>query len=74
MSAEDAQFVRELVTRHVKLTGSELGSRVLADFDALQSVFVKVMPRDFKRVLQAIAEAEKAGEDVDTAIMAAANG
>jgi glutamate synthase (NADPH/NADH) large chain len=34
---------------------------------------VKVMPRDFKRVLQAIAEAERTGEDVDEAIMAAAN-
>jgi glutamate synthase (NADPH) large chain len=32
-----------------------------------------VMPRDFKRVLLAISEAEKSGEDVDTAIMAAAN-
>ena len=35
--------------------------------------FVKVMPRDFKRVLQAIAQAESTGEDVDKAIMAAAN-
>ena len=35
--------------------------------------FKKVMPRDFKRVLEAIAEAERTGEDVDTAIMAAAN-
>jgi len=32
-----------------------------------------VMPRDFKRVLKAIADAERTGEDVDTAIMAAAN-
>ena len=36
--------------------------------------FVKVMPRDYKRVLQAIAEAERTGEDVDEAIMAAASG
>ncbi len=34
--------------------------------------FVKVMPRDFKRVLEAIADAERTGEDVDEAIMAAA--
>jgi hypothetical protein len=32
------------------------------------------MPRDYKRVLAAIAEAESAGEDVDTAIMAASRG
>ena len=36
--------------------------------------FVKVMPRDYKRVLQAIAEAERDGADVDKAIMAAAHG
>ena len=36
--------------------------------------FVKVMPRDYKSVLQAIAAAEAAGEDVDQAIMAAAHG
>ena len=32
------------------------------------------MPRDFKRVLEAIADAEKSGDNVDEAIMAAANG
>ena len=39
-----------------------------------QRHFVKVMPRDYKRVLQAIAEAERDGNDVDKAIMAAAHG
>ncbi|MEQ1871085.1 MAG: glutamate synthase large subunit [Vicinamibacterales bacterium] len=63
LSEEDAQFVRELVTRHVQLTGSELGARVLADFEALRSVFVKVMPRDFKRVLTAQARAAAAGRE-----------
>jgi glutamate synthase (NADPH/NADH) large chain len=32
------------------------------------------MPRDYKRVLEAIAEAEAAGADVSKAIMAAAHG
>jgi glutamate synthase domain-containing protein 3 len=36
---------------------------VLADFDALQSVFVKVMPRDYKRVLTAQARAAAAGRE-----------
>jgi glutamate synthase (NADPH/NADH) large chain len=36
--------------------------------------FVKVMPKDYKRVLEAIAEAERKGVDVDEAIMAAASG
>jgi len=33
-----------------------------------------VMPRDYKKVLQAIARAERDGVDVDKAIMAAAHG
>jgi glutamate synthase (NADPH/NADH) large chain len=35
---------------------------------------VKVMPRDYKRVLGAIAEAERIGADVDEMIMAASRG
>jgi glutamate synthase (ferredoxin) len=60
---EDVQLVRSLITRHVQYTGSELGSRVLQDFDALQSLFVKVMPRDYKRVLRAQAVAAAAGRE-----------
>ena len=61
---------------HVDATDSAVGQRILADWDGPQGAlkyFVKVMPRDFKRVLQAIAQAESTGEDVDKAIMAAAN-
>jgi glutamate synthase (ferredoxin) len=60
---EDIQLVRSLIARHVQYTGSELGSRVLQDFDALQPLFVKVMPRDYKRVLQAQARAAAAGRE-----------
>jgi glutamate synthase (NADPH/NADH) large chain len=63
MSQDDTLFVHSLITRHVQLTGSDLGKRVLEDFDALQSVFVKVMPRDFKRVLAAQAKAAAAGRE-----------
>jgi glutamate synthase (ferredoxin) len=63
LGSDDAQFVHGLIARHVKLTGSELGARVLENFDALQSVFVKVMPRDFKRVLAAQAKAAAAGRE-----------
>ena len=48
------------------------GQRILADWDGELKHFVKVMPRDYKPVLEAIAEAERTGEDVDEAIMAAA--
>ncbi len=73
MDDEDIEFLRGIITAHVDATDSAVGQRILADWDGELKNFNKVMPRDFKRVLEAIAEAEKSGEDVDEAIMAAAN-
>ena len=55
LGADDWQTVREMIERHVHYTKSSHAARILA---ALESQpFVKVMPRDFKRVLQAEAKA-----------------
>jgi glutamate synthase (NADPH/NADH) large chain len=70
----DLEWLHGMITAHVDATDSAVGHRILADWPAHQSKFVKVMPRDFKRVLTAIAEAESAGTDVNEAIMAAARG
>jgi len=59
----DITFVQGIIESHVKYTGSDLGQRILNDFDALRAVFVKVMPRDFKRVLNAQARAAAAGRE-----------
>jgi glutamate synthase domain-containing protein 3 len=50
---DDAAFVRDLIGRHVRHTGSALGARVLRDWTDTARQFVKVMPRDYKRVLDA---------------------
>jgi glutamate synthase (NADPH/NADH) large chain len=60
---EDLELVLSLVRRHVELTGSSLGERVLADWDRLVGQFVKIMPRDYKRVLHAQARAAAVGRD-----------
>ncbi len=70
----DLEWLHGMITAHVDATDSAVGHRILADWPAHQSKFVKVMPRDYKRVLSAIAAAEAAGSDVDEAIMAAARG
>jgi glutamate synthase domain-containing protein 2/glutamate synthase domain-containing protein 1/glutamate synthase domain-containing protein 3 len=52
LSDEDAQELRALIREHVQRTGSLVGRNVLADFDrGVRERFVKVMPRDYKRVL-----------------------
>ncbi|MGO9380636.1 MAG: glutamate synthase-related protein, partial [Mycobacterium sp.] len=71
---DDTEWLHGSIQAHVDATDSAVGQRILADWPAQQRHFAKVMPRDYKRVLQAIAEAERDGVDVDKAIMAAAHG
>ena len=70
----DRAFLRDAVERHYAETGSAVAKELLTDWDAALARFGKVMPRDYKRVLQARAAAERDGRDVDTAIMEAAHG
>jgi glutamate synthase (NADPH) large chain len=74
MDNDDVKWLHGMLQAHVDATDSVVGQCILSDWDTELKNFVKVMPRDFKRVLQAIAQAERTGEDVNEAIMAAANG
>jgi glutamate synthase (NADPH/NADH) large chain len=71
---DDRAFLREIVGRHAAETGSTRAAALLADWDGSLTRFSKVMPRDYKRVLEAAKVAADAGQDVDDAIMAAAHG
>jgi glutamate synthase (NADPH/NADH) large chain len=73
-TSEDAGWLHDVITAHVDATDSAVGRRVLSDWESELKHFVKVMPRDYKSVLAAIAEAERAGRNVNEAIMAAARG
>ncbi len=68
----DESSLKARSDRHVTETGSDVGIRVLADWDRARSSFVKIMPRDYKRVLEAAAAAREAGTDEMEAIMASA--
>ncbi len=70
----DTSWLVTAVFRHQAETGSEVAGRILSDWQYAVRQFVKVMPRDYKRVLNAIRVAEEAGADIDEAIMAAAKG
>jgi glutamate synthase domain-containing protein 3 len=60
---EDIELLQRLIRQHVEYTGSELGARILVEWDATLPSFVKVMPRDYRRVLQAQAKAAAAGRE-----------
>ena len=70
----DLDWLHDMLVAHSDATDSAVAQRILADWPRQAGDFVKVMPRDYKRVLGAIAEAERTGADVDEMIMAASRG
>jgi glutamate synthase (NADPH/NADH) large chain len=63
MDDDDTSFVREVVERHVEHTGSEIGRRVLASWSVESGRFRKVMPTDYRRVLDVMEQAGRDGLD-----------
>jgi glutamate synthase (ferredoxin) len=68
--AEIAEL-RAIIERHVGYTKSARGRQVLATFDTFVPKFVKVLPKDYKRMLACIEKAEAQGLTGEEAIMAA---
>jgi len=52
MTEEDLQSLYAMIDRHLQYTGSDLAEKLLADWQAQQLHFRKVMPRDYKKVLE----------------------
>jgi len=63
--------VRALIERHQDYTQSTRAAAILANWAAYQPKFVKVMPKDYKRMLACIDRAQAQGLTGDEAIMAA---
>lgn len=60
---EDFSTIKAYLKRHVKLTNSGLGHKFLEDWDTLKEKFIKVIPRDYKAVLE-----KRAKEQVNTLV------
>jgi len=71
---EDVKTVTGLLNKHVQYTQSTVAKRILDNWNDYRKQFVKVMPSDYKRVLNAIKTAREKGMDEDEAIMEAAHG
>jgi glutamate synthase (NADPH) large chain len=67
----DLATIRSMIEKHAEFTGSKRAESILADWAGYQSRFVKVMPMDYKRVLQALERAKAAGLSGDDALAAA---
>jgi glutamate synthase (NADPH/NADH) large chain len=52
MTLDDIGYVQEMLSRHVEFTGSTVAKFILEDFENQQLQFVKVFPRDYKKILE----------------------
>ncbi|XP_065868059.1 glutamate synthase 1 [NADH], chloroplastic isoform X1 [Euphorbia lathyris] len=48
---EDIMTLKMMIQQHLRHTNSQLAREILADFDPLLPKFIKVFPRDYKRIL-----------------------
>jgi glutamate synthase (NADPH) large chain len=74
LGPDDREWLAAIVARHGEETESAVAERLLAQWESTLENMVKVMPRDYRRVLEATARAAEAGTSVDDAVMAAAHG
>jgi glutamate synthase domain-containing protein 3 len=51
-TAEESAQIREMIEHYQAYTGSPEAATILSDWEQNQQRFIKVMPRDYKRVLQ----------------------
>ncbi|MDD2897492.1 MAG: glutamate synthase large subunit [Desulfuromonadaceae bacterium] len=67
----DVSLLKGMIEQHVECTGSLLGAAMLNNWQTVLPQFIKVLPSDYKRVLQALERAKAAGLSGDDALAAA---
>ena len=71
---EDVTLIKELLGRHAQYTQSRVARNILDNWATYRRQFVKVMPKDYKIVLDAIRKGREKGLSEEQAIMEAAHG
>ncbi|MDB6016277.1 MAG: large subunit of NADH-dependent glutamate synthase [Pedosphaera sp.] len=69
----EIEEVRQMIQRHADYTQSQHAQKILAAWKETVPKFVKVMPKDYKRMLQSIKRVTDAGLSGEEALMAAFN-
>ncbi len=57
----DVQELKKLIEMHVSETNSEKGRRILEDFAGMLPYFKKIIPHDYKKMMQTLAHMEEKG-------------
>ncbi|KJS79798.1 MAG: hypothetical protein JL57_29260 [Desulfosporosinus sp. BICA1-9] len=70
-SEEEMNEIQEMIQKHVEYTGSPQGRKVLDNWKSYSLRLTKVIPKDYKRMLENIDKAHKAGLSGEEALMVA---
>ena len=70
-NAEEILEVRAMIENHAKYTDSQRAKHILNLWDEMVLKFVKIIPKDYKRVLQSLEKIKSTGLSGEEAIMAA---
>lgn len=68
---EEIEFVKSQIFKHVELTGSYLGIEILAEWENNIGKFIRVIPKDYRRVIEAQKEFITKGLSKEEAEMSA---
>ena len=68
---DEIEEIWKLIQRHQTYTKSDRAGKILADWEGMINRFVKVIPKDYKRMLQKIKEAKEQGLSGEAATLAA---
>ena len=74
LPVDQETFVKDLLSNFVAETGSVVAAELLKSWDESKKRISMIMPRDYARVLAAMARAEREGLPIDKVVMEAVNG
>ncbi|NFG60446.1 glutamate synthase large subunit [Clostridium sp. CMCC3677] len=69
LSLEDEEDLKDLLEEHVEVTGSSKGNKILSNFENDKSNFIKVIPKDYKKVLKAVEKYKNLGFKEEEALI-----
>ncbi|MFW5980543.1 MAG: glutamate synthase large subunit [Halanaerobiaceae bacterium] len=71
METDDTPLVKEMIEDHLKYTESKKAEKILYNWNQYKDKFQRVMPRDYRRMINAIEDFKAQGLAVEDALMRA---
>ena len=69
LSLEDEEELKALIEEHVRVTGSPKGNKILYNFESEKDKFHKIIPKDYKKVLETVEKYKNLGCDNEEALI-----